>query len=187
MLEKLAPSKSTDYIRDNSDSQRSRRKNQRKSDSSTSAQKQPRSKHNLKLKTSMFNRPLCELSCQRCGAEITTLFGKEYCTSCNPNVFKAVDRLKSDKTFQRSSRKSQRTKHLIREIDAIVDSGSNCDLVNDEFYLHDAEVQTIPIGGVAGTGISKKKGKVRAWVKGNKDGVKTKTRMSFEGVNHLGK
>ena len=187
MLEKLAPSKSTDSIRDNSGSQRSRRKNQRKSDSSTSAQKQPRSKHNLKLKTSMFNRPLCELTCQRCGAEITTLFGKEYCTSCNPNVFKAVERLKSDKTFQRSSRKSQRTKHLIREIDAIVDSGSNCDLVNDEFYLHDAEVQTIPIGGVAGTGISKKKGKVRAWVKGKKNGIKTKTRMSFEGVNHLGK
>ena len=76
---------------------------------------------------------------------------------------------------------------MIEEIGAIVDSGSNCDLVNDEFYLHDAEVQTIPIGGVAGTGISKKKGKVRAWVKGNKDGVKTKTRMSFEGVNHLGK
>ena len=38
MLEKLAPSKSTDSIRDNSGSQRSRRKNQRKSDSSTSAQ-----------------------------------------------------------------------------------------------------------------------------------------------------
>ena len=51
---------------------------------------------------------------------------------------------------------------MIREIEAIVDSGSNCDLVNDEFYLHDAEVQSIPIGGVAGTGISKKKGKVRA-------------------------
>ena len=59
--------------------------------------------------------------------------------------------------------------------------------MNDEFYLHDAEVQTIPIGGVAGTGISKKKGKVRAWVKDKKNGIKIKARMSFEGVNHLGK
>ena len=48
-------------------------------------------------------------------------------------------------------------------------------------------MQSIPIGGVAGTGISKKKTKVRAWVNGKKNGIKTKTRMSFGGVNHLGK
>ena len=30
---------------------------------------------------------------------------------------------------------------MIKEIEAVVDSGSKCDLVNDEFYLHDATVQ----------------------------------------------
>ena len=106
----------------------------------------------------MFNRPLCDNSCDRCGAEVTTIFGKDYCSSCKPSVLKAVSNLQSEPTYKRSSRKSQRTELLIREIEGVVDSGSNCDLVNDEFLLHDLQVQSKPIGGVAGTGLSKKRG-----------------------------
>ena len=121
----------------------------------------------------MFNRPLCDNSCDRCGAEVTTILGKDYCSSCKPSVLKAVSNLQSEPTYKRSSRKSQRTQLLIREIEGVVDSGSNCDLVNDEFLMLDLQVRSKPIGGIAGTGLSKKRGKIRAWIRGKKDGVKT--------------
>ena len=188
MPENLATSEPTDQLRDSSTSRRSRRTNQRKPDSVKSATKQQqRSEHSLKLRPSMFNRPLCDNSCDRCGAEVTTILGKDYCSSCKPSVLKAVSNLQSEPTYKRSSRKSQRTELLIREIEGVVDSGSNCDLVNDEFLMHDLQVQSKPIGGVAGTGLSKKRGKIRAWIRGKKDGVKTKQPIAFDGVNHLGK
>ena len=82
----------------------------------------------------------------------------------------------------KSNRKSQRVKHFL----GLIDSGSNCDIVTEEFFLDEAEVQATPISGVAGKAKSKLKGKVRAWVRGEKLGHGTKQKIVFDSVNHLG-
>ena len=45
----------------------------------------------------------------------------------------------------KSNRKSQRVKHFL----GLIDSGSNCGIVTEKFFLDEAEVQATPIGGVA--------------------------------------
>ena len=130
----------------------------------------------------MFRRPCCEELCNGCGSETHDFYGCSICKECNPSTFRAVDRLTRDDTFKRSKRKLQRVRRFL----GLVDSGSNCDIVSEEFFLDKAEVQEVPIGGVAGKAKSRLKGKVRAWVKGSKSGKGTRKHIVFDGVNHLG-
>lgn len=121
-------------------------------------------------------------SCNGCGAEKQEFYGCSVYRNCAPSTYRAVERLTSENDFMKSNRKSQRVKHFL----GLIDSGSNCDIVTEEFFLDEAEVQATPIGGVAGKAKSKLKGKVRAWVRGKKSGHGTKQKIVFDSVNHLG-
>ena len=140
-------------------------------DVTTANEKLPKSDYDLQLDESMFRRPSCENLCNGCGAEPQEFYGCSVCRVCAPSTYRAVERLTSENDFMKSNRKSQRVKHFL----GLVDSGSNCNVVTEEFFLDEAEVQATPIGGVAGKAKSKLKGKVRAWVRGkNQDIVQNK-------------
>ena len=102
------------------------------------------------------------------------------CRTCNSQFFKALEELNSCNWANHQ----QKSRAIIK---FLVDSGSNCNISNDDTYLWEVREQNVPIGGVHGRESSTKKGKFSAWVRGKKGSSKTKTKMKFEEVHHLSK
>ena len=107
----------------------------------------------------MFSRP-CDHYFERCEVEITTtISGRKVLYYLPPTMSSKQLIWELQSKDLRSSLKSQK-KSTLDLGNRGVDSGSTCDLVNDEFILHDADgfVTIIPIGGERALGTSKKTG-----------------------------
>ena len=120
--------------------------------------------------------------CIVCGyAQLMLTDGEFRCRKCQPSVFSAMKELSRTVYYTRSTNPRSRVIYML------LDSGSNCHIVKDDFYLWEIKLQNLPIGGVHGTAeSSKKRGKFTAWVKSRKKSGETeKTRMVFDNVNHL--
>ena len=107
--------------------------------------------------------------------------GEFRCRKCQPSVFLAMEELKRIAYYMQSTNPRSRVIYML------LDSGSNCHIVKDDFYLWETKVQNLPIGGVHDTSqSSKKRGRFTAWVKSRKKAGKTrKTKMIFDNVIHL--
>ena len=112
----------------------------------------------LKFDESMFCRPLADNVCAVCGyAQLMLTDGELRCRKCQPSVFSAMEELSRTVYYTRSPNPRSRVIYML------LDSGSNCHIVKDDFYLWEIKLQNLPIGGVHGTfQSSKKRGKFTA-------------------------
>ena len=102
--------------------------------------------YGLKLEESMFFRPLASEVCTVCGCTLTMLTDGEFrCRKCQPSVFSAMEELSGTAYYTKSSNPRSRVIYML------LDSGSNCHIVKDDFYLWEIKLQNLPIGGVHGT------------------------------------
>ena len=150
------------------------------------------SAHGLKLTAESFIRPVDSDSfCNTCGNDHRVVFDGvknnsnestntvSKCRTCNSQFFKALEEHMNSCNWANHQQKSRAI------LKFLIDSGSNCNISNDDTFLWELKEQNVPIGGVHGQKSSTKKGKFSAWVRGKKGSSKKKTKMMFDQVHHL--